>query len=391
MAAKAVVVFNNGQPLINVECLFCLNSGTERKWPLTNSDGYTILQDMPPASGYIKIVANGFKSYLQLVSLDGNNQTIRVANGPDAPNDILLPALSFNKPSRDRIINVMANLCNINDATGLTIFEPFINQLILTDKNRADDWIARLKDSGSTHITTDITGDYDEILPYLGTRYPIPGGDYTRNINDFRRILDYLLGMSLIPIVKSGCDGHSYQSGGMTYGWSWGMDNMPYIYNQLKDYHDQCLWSTGYDGCFPDWTPDELLAFLRMMRVSLGDNNIDTEFGSGPGESISYCHLGNGAADWTDDKLGDLDSFSLELQTFAQSEQEITGQIEGMTEVFQRIGPGGIYLHNTKTQIQMYETLAYWEIRKFADFQQAKQVAQRAFNVGYRTFGNGLP
>lgn len=390
-AAKAVVIFVGGQPLPDAEVTFVTQLGTEIKFPLTNSDGYTVLP-LPAQSCYIKIFANGFKSYLQLLTIDDKNQSIRIDNPTIAPNDIVLPSLSFNKPSRDRILNVKANLCNVLDATGLPIFEPFISSLFLNDVKRASDWINRLKTKGSTHITVEITGDYNEYLPWFGDRYPIIGLDFTQALGTFRKFLDYILSNDLIPIIKSGCDGQGYSPEGKTYGWSWGMANMPGIYEQLKDYKNLALWSTGYDGCFPDWNPDQLLQFIRMMRQSLGTEAcIDTETGGGPGESISYCHLGNGAADWSEDKLGDLDSFSLELLSFAQSDAEIAGQIEGMKEVYARIGPGGSYLHNTKTQVQMYETLAYWEIRKYADFNQAEVVAQRAKAVGYTTFGNGLP
>lgn len=394
MPAKAVVIFGpGGSPLANTECkivkLPTNGLANEFVFPLTNSDGYgNIPISLPPGDYYFKVLATGFKNYLQRVTLDSDNQEIHVNAPGGPPNTIHLPSLSFNKPSRDRIINVMANLCNINDATNLPIFEPFINQLILTDVNRANDWISRLKDAGSTHITTDITGDYDEYLPWLGNRYPIPGGDYTRDIDSFKRILDYLIGADLIPIIKSGADGQGYDPIGMTYGWQWGINNLPFIYAQLKDYHDQCLWSTSYDGGFADWSPDQLLQFLKMMRGALGvDNCIDTEF-SGPG-TISYIHLGNGAADWTPDKLGDLDTFSLELQVYPEDE-------EGLQQVYERllnVNSSVYYRHAVqKTQcISMYETTAYWSIRKYVSPQQNIEQANRIKALGYTSFGNGVP
>jgi hypothetical protein len=389
--AKAVVVMDgNGNKIKDAEAI--LATHPNQPFPLTNGDGYALAPfNTGVEDTYIKVTANGFKCYLQRVILADHNQDI-VIGGVAGPGNIQLPPLSFNKPSRDRILNVKANLCNVMDATGLPIFEPMLSTLFYEDMNRANDWVVRLKDAGSTHITIEITGDYDEYLPWLGNRYPIVGMDFTNDIDSFRKFLDWIIGTDLIPIVKSGCDGQGYSPGGKTYGWQWGMDNLPTILHQLSDYHTNCLWSTGYDGCFPDWNPDQLLQFIKMMRDILGSQScIDTEFGSGPGESISYCHMGNGSADWVDNKLGDLDSFSLELQTFAQSDEEIKGQIEGMTEVFVRIGPNGSYLHNDKTQVQMYESLAYWEIRKYADFNEAVNVANRAYDVGYRTFGNGLP
>lgn len=391
MNAKAVVVKDeSGVPVINAECTFVSDLSMEFPFPLTNKDGYTY----PPPGisaqpGHIRVLATGFLPAIYPITLDSSNQEIHLGGDPNfgPSNTIHLPALqkSFKKPSRERILNVMANLCNIEDSTGLPIFEPFISTLYFENRLRASDWIARLKGSGSTHITVELSGDYDEYLSWLGSRYPIIGLDMMNRLDDFKRFLDWILNQNLIPIVKSGCDGQNYSESGKTYGWSWGMTNLPSIYEYLKDYKKLALWSTGYDGCFPDWSPNQILNFLKMMRQNLGiEACIDTEFGAGPGESISYCHLGNGAADWVDDKLGDLDSFSIELQTYPAQE-------EGMIEVFERIGPRGTYRHNDKTIVHMYETTAYWSIRKNVDKTQNQYVSKQAYSVGYRTFGNGLP
>jgi len=94
-----------------------------------NPVGYVLFSSLPSGQSYLIVTANGFKSYIQPVELLDQNQQFIVGGSSTAPNDVNLPALSFNKPSRDRILNVMANLCNIEDVTGLVIFEPFINQL----------------------------------------------------------------------------------------------------------------------------------------------------------------------------------------------------------------------------------------------------------------------
>ncbi len=386
MSAKAVVVFDNsGQPIREAEVLL-----SDAVLGLTNSDGY-VLSPVPefPGQTYVRVLATSYLPAVYAVSLDDQNQEIHLGGPNSGGNTIYLPALqkSFSKPSRDRIINVMANLCNLRDAQDVPIFEPFINQLILTNLSRADDWVARLKDAGSTHITTDLTGDYNENLGWI-SRYPIAGGDYTNNLDSFKRILDYLLNHNLVPIIKSGADGQGYDPIGMTYGWQWGMNNLPVIYNELSDYRNSCLWSTSYDGGFADWSPNQLLAFIKMMRQSLGqDACIDTEF-SGSG-TISYIHLGNGAADWTPDKLGDLDCFSLELQTYPENE-------EGLIQVYERLlNPSFDKYYRgqvTKKQnISMYETCAYWAIRKQLSPTDARMQASRIQKLGYTSFGNGVP
>lgn len=101
MAAKAVVVQDqNGIGVPNAEPSIVLlgSSGVmEYVLPLTNQDGYS-LATMPLGAftGYLKVVANGSRQYLQLVTLDNNNQEIHCSNnvwGP--PNTINLPPLSF--------------------------------------------------------------------------------------------------------------------------------------------------------------------------------------------------------------------------------------------------------------------------------------------------------
>jgi len=387
--AKAVVVLDpSGNPLPN-----CIGELNGVKSPLTNSDGYALFNiSFPSIPTSLIVYANGYKTYLQPVNLGNANQNLIVGGNSSSPNDINLPPLSFSKPSRERILNVKANLCNILDAQSLPIFESFASTLFFEDRNRLNDWISRLKDNGSTHITTELSGDYDTYLDWLGGRYPIVGLDFMNNIDGFRRWLDYLFSVDLIPIIKSGCDGQGYSPSGKTYGCQWGLDNLPRIYNQLSSYKDMCLWSTSWVGGFPDWSPKQTIDFIHMMRSSLGENAcLDAEFGASSTESISYCHMGNGAADWTDDKLGDLDSFSVELQTFPQTSEEIEEQINGMIQVYQRIGLNGSYLHNDKTHTHMYETTAYWSIRKYCDQAQNQTISTRAARTGYATFGNGLP
>ena len=394
MAAKAVIVIDgNGNALLNAEVTLVIDKNINFTFPLTNSDGYSLSPfSIFKVDGYIKVVANGYKNYLQLVSLDDQNQEIYVGGDPNfgPPNTIHLPPFSFSKPSRDSIINVTANFCNLYDAQGLPIFEDFIDSLIVDDPARAEDWVRILKANGSTHITLTLSGDYPEPLGWID-RYPIVGRDWTNDLLGFSQCLDWIQSRNLIPIVKLAMDGQSYDSNGLTYGWRWGMDNIPNILNDLSKYWGNCLWSTGFDGCFPVWTPRQTIDALKMLRGVLGGiGNIDTEFG-GRG-SISYSHLGNGAADWADDKLGLLDCFSLELQTNP-------AQADGISQTATRLlGPSATncpvepyYLANTtkKINICFFETIAYWFIHKQTD--DYKTSASLGKFYGFTSFGNGLP
>ncbi len=389
MAAKAVVVFDpSGQPLPNVEATLIIN-GIPDVLVLTNQDGYSLSKYSYSAiTGYIKVVANNYRSYLQLIELDNNNQEIHVGGPNNGGNTIYLPNLSFNKPSRDRIINVKANLCNVNDAQGIPIFEPFIDYLIVNDRPRAEDWITRLKQAGGTHINLAITGDYNENLGWA-PRYPIPGMDWTNHLSDFSYILDFVLSHNLIPILKLGFDGQGYDSIGWTYGWQWGMDNIERIANTLSSYNESLLWSTGFDGCFPDWTPQQTIAMLRKMRAVLGNNaQIDTEFAG------AYCHMGNGAADWHNNQLDILDHFSLELQYTGPNEKQIQEIATRMLGPGCLVGPQTPYYLegiDKKIAIDFYEQLAYLFIHRNANLVDVRAYSNLGFKYGFTVFGNGLP
>lgn len=394
MAAKAVVVFDpNNQPLSNVEVTIKSGNG-DYTFPLTNSDGYALADiGLSSESGYVKVVANGFKSYLQLINLDNNNQTIRVGNPQVQPNDIVLPPLSFSKPSRDSIINVKANLCNLRDADDIPIFEPFISSLIVNgNKSKYNDWLIRAKQSGATHFHAFISGAYPEDLGWTNL-YPIPSIDLMNRLSDFNIVLNTIKSYGLIPIIKLAFDGQVYDPFGQTYGWLYGIQNLQRIADSLHENISDCLWSTGFDGCFPNWNPIQIIQMLSLMRSLLGDNcQIDTEFG-GPG-SVGYCHLGNGADDWTKDKLGMLDHFSIEVMTYPPNEEGVNETATRLLGPACKIGPTiPYYLEGLekKIAIDFYETCAYQAIRKQIIPSDAVTVANFGKSYGFTCFGNGLP
>ena len=301
-----------------------------------------------------------------------------------------LEPLFPSMPERSQIINVRANFCNLRDSDDIPIFEPFISQLILGNGVKADEWANKLKAAGSTHLCLNLSGDYGEHLGWT-VRYPVPGADYTNRISDFSDILDWVIQRGFIPIVKLACDGQGYDPIGMTYGWQWGMNNVPSIISHLSKYIPYCLWSTGWDGCFPNWSPTQTVSFLRMLKAIDPNINISTEF-SGPG-SVGYCHLGNGAADWNNNQLDLLDAFEIEVNAYPADE-------EGVRETATRLlGPNAqntpqmpYYLNGKKeVGIIYFETCAYQEIRKQIVPSDAIVAANIGKKYGFTNFGNGIP
>jgi hypothetical protein len=392
MSAKAVVVFDSfGHPLREAEVTLA-----EEILGLTNSDGY-ILSPFPGFEGqtYVRVLCSGFFPAVYAITLDDLNQEIHLGGPNNGGNTIYLPPLtsSFKKPSRDRIINVKANLCNIRDADDWPIFEPFIDYLIVTGNPKADDWVLRLKAAGSTHISVTLSGDYAEYLGWANGRYPVPGLDSSNDLNQFASILKWIQSRGLIPIVKLAFDGLRFDPVGWTYGWDWGYENMNRIANGLAEFNESVLWSTGFDGCFPTWTPNQTVSMLRHMRDVLGSKAcIDTEF-AGPGE-VGYIHLGNGASDWHNNQLDILDHFSIELEV--NPTPPSPALIDALGQVGERLlNPESdkYYLRglDKSIAIDLYETDAYWQIRKYLVPQDAKDTADLGKNVGFTVFGNGLP
>jgi hypothetical protein len=346
---------------------------------ITNQDGYVLFNYMPnDAMVEVFVVCAGYRNYFQQMTLGDSNINYNISLTP-----------SFKKPSRDRIINVKANLCNLYDADNNPIFEPMINWLVLNNPPKAFDWVKRAKDAGSTHYNLAIACNY--------RNNPVPGTDFTQDLATFSKIIDWIKAQGLVPIVKLAMDGQRFDPNGLTYGWQWGMDNIERIADGLSKHNDSVLWSTGFDGCFPDWNPNQTIQMLRKMRAVLGNSaQIDTEFAGPPG-AWGYIHMGNGGADWAPDKLGILDHFSLEAEAFpiqvdGEGSQEIATRLLGPNCL---IGPQTPYYLaglNKYIAIDVYETVATWFYNgRVATSQDAIDAANGMTKWGFKCFGNGVP
>lgn len=346
---------------------------------ITNQDGYVLFNFMPNDTEVdVFINCAGYKNYHQTLTLGHENINYSVTLTP-----------SFKKPSRERIINVRANLCNLYDAGHNPIFEPMINWLVLNDKNKALDWVGRAKEAKSTHYNLALSCNY--------RNNPVPGTDFQHDLGTFSYIIDFIKSQGLVPIVKLGFDGQGFDPNGLTYGWQYGMANIERIANGLSKHIDSVLWSTGFDGCFPDWSPQQTIDMLRKMRAVLGEKAcIDTEFAGPPG-SWGYIHFGNAGADWSSDKLGILDHFSLEAESFptqvdSDGSQQIATRLLGPNCL---IGPQTPYYLaglDKYIAIDVYETVATWFYNGgVATSQDAIDAADGMQKYGFKVFGNGIP
>ncbi len=298
--------------------------------------------------------------------------------------------------SRDKIINIRGNFCNLFDSDDIPIFDAFIDYLIINNTLKAEDWASRLKDTNTLHVNLDISGDYAENLGWA-PRYPIPGSDWTNNISTFRRIIDWVLNHGFIPHIHLAADGQGPDPVGLTYGWPWGMVHLPEILPQLFDYRECALFNAGWDGCFPDWNRDQTAQFYQMLRDILGtDAQLAAEL-SGPG-SVGYCHFGNGGSDWYLPGIKEIDCYLIELNTFPQNDTGVQQTAARMLGPAKRnITPsndGPYYLaapRERSLSVNMFETCAYQITRKQATGHDAEVIATACANYGFVNFGNGQP
>jgi len=342
MAAKAVIVVNpSGQALPNAEPYLSIGSQHETM-PLTNQDGYSLsAQSWSDGNGYLKVTANGYLSYVQILSIDGENQNIFVGeNGTDA-NAVILPGLKTasgntfpSYPTREEVCNVFCGFQGINILTKqygwIPAFGPECGAL---DDEDTISYCQQMKEFGFTHVEMDISWQYSE----PDFNYPVRGMDLAYNLEEVARRLDLIIRQGMFVKFSLAGDGMSVndnpQQGeyndpqGWTYGFQWLMNNVQRIMSFLSDYqgHDLtkfCLFVPGYDAVFygwgipnevPDQQPQRVIDFGNHFRTILPNGYLGIEHSTGKipvGES-GKDWLTNGPLDSYDTLLSEYDPFNL--------------------------------------------------------------------------------
>jgi hypothetical protein len=319
-------------------------------------------------------------------------------------------------PPREAIVDVRADFANLRDAKDRPMFTPFLFSLMDDCDNGdadacadAEDWFARLKAAGDTHIAVSISADYGENLGWA-PRYPIHGIDLTQRVPTLKKFLERVIRRGFIPILFLACDGHtSDPNGGYNdpVGWSYGLpwcqqhlgDNVGQLRNG-RDLAPYILWSGGWDGCFPDWSPDDTNQFHTFLRSLVGpDANIATEFGNG------YIHMGNGGADWYQPGLDQVDVFFIEFSTNILDPneqcgvQQVAARMLGPAKTFTPGPPCDstsppFYLDAPRSPrgplvVIAWEYAAYLATRKQSDPETARAQGDYLYSLGFRRLGNG--
>jgi len=312
---------------------------------------------------------------------------------------LLNQSTSYKPKTRDQIINVQSNFCNLRDADDIPIFTIYLTSLYANNNlDKFINWITRLKAAGSTHIDIGLTAKYDENLGWID-RYPISDIDLTNNLPLLQKIANVLINMNFIPHIHLSWDDN---------GFSWGMNNIPTIISELKPLIPYCLWNTGWDGCFPSWSRDQTITAIQLLRQCLGPNGqIATEFG-GPGGLFPYIDMGQGQADY-DGPLQQLDCLCLEYGNngqipipdcgMQQQGTRILGKSYNLPLISGCDDHSNVYYLSSPRQrgplnICIYEWVwggAYSQIRKLSQPSDAATIAKQFKAYGYSSFGNGQP
>lgn len=337
MAAKAVIVADaNGTPLVDAEVTLVIGDQHEIM-PLTNTDGYS-LSTLPwtEGSGYLKVVASGYYSYLQLVTVDDENQNIMVGADGGGDNAVHLPPVlkasgsSFpNYPTRDQVCDIFCGFqgifVNTNQFGVIRAFGPEAGALSDID---TINYCEQMKAFGFTHVEFAISWQYNE----RDYQYPVPGMDLAYDLQEVCRRCDLIIRQGMFIKFSLAGDGMSVNEDpapgeyndpqGWTYGYQWAMINLERIIWCLEDYQGHDLtkfiaFVPGYDGVFygwgppnekPDLQPTRVIEFGRHFRQIKPDGYLVLEHTTGD------IPIGGGTRDW--ETNGPLDAYDSLLSEF---------------------------------------------------------------------------
>jgi hypothetical protein len=403
MAAKAVIVVSApGVALPGVEATLVTSEQSE-VFPLTNGDGYALsLKSWGAWSGYLKIVANGYLSYLQPLTLDNENQNIFVGEPSTDPNAIILPPLqkagsSFPKyPTREQVCNIFCGFQGISILTKqygwIPAFGPEVGNL---DDEDTISYCKQMKELSFTHVELAISWQYDE----PDFEYPVPGLDLAYNLEELARRMDLIIRQGMFIKLSVSGDGMSVNDNpsqgqyndpqGWTYGYQWALNNLQRITEFLSDYkgHDLTrftIFVPGYDAVFygwgipgevPDQQPQRVINFGSLFRMLLPHGNLGIEHSTGK------IPIGESGIDWTtggpldayDTLLSEYDPFNLHSDNTWQILGRCTRPYNRPSDQPANDDPHPPYIIQACTRgprfYIMYELLTYLWVRKRCSLQ----------------------
>jgi len=315
------------------------------------------------------------------------------------------------KPTREQIRNVQANFCNLTDMHGRVIFAPFIMSLGLEDR---EDWYARMRAAGATHITLAVRYFYHS----SENIYPIPGKDWRSDLPGWVALVWEAIDHGFIPeIALTEGDGDFADPNSQT---QWFMRHGVELMRQIRaagdDLTEWCLWRYGWE---PD--PVSCQSCIPKLREACG-----------PTAAIAL-HLqvdyvdpsGDGNAFWNDPAIiaaavdvflyqnkecdpPALDEYGQPLweNSAVQNADRLlpTGtpmpgarghlyydKPSNSTKSHPGVAQGPFYMGPSNPTVIFFEVAAYHYIRHHFGDGYVQQVAHRAQAFGFTKFGNGVP
>lgn len=343
----------------------------------------------------------------------GYTATFRVVNADGSDFELTEDEIPGRvKPTREKILAVQGNFCNLHDSKGRVIFTPFIMSL---PKEEREDWYRILKAARSTHITLAVTYFYHS----SENIYPIEGRDWRSDLHGWVELVWEAIDYGFIPdIALTQGDGDYLNDPNSDTRWFMnnGVALMTAIRAAGEDLTEWCYWRYGWE---PD--PPSCIDCIPKLREACGPT------------AVICLHLqvdyvdpsGEGNAFWMNPRIieAKVDIFAFQCKECHPDHYDDYGQplwensaIQSADRMFKTgtsmpgakghkyfdkpsnsvkehpgaaLGP--FYMGPSNPTILFYECQAYHYIRHHFGDDYVQKVSHRAKEFGFTLFGNGVP
>jgi hypothetical protein len=304
------------------------------------------------------------------------------------------------------LLHVLGNFCNLQDSAGRSIYTSVLASVWAQDRPAAEDWVARLREAGSTHVFVNVPdGDwsYGKDNPDVAERHVWRQPDLWADLPRYRAFLEWLLaqpsanGRGFVPVIflDHGGDDPLPRIG----------ERWPRFAETMQDLLPHLVGVIAFEPVAGSWSSRELSEAMLLMHKLLP--GLAMAWHGSPGRRSGASHPLEPDDPWTGSETAFFHSHGGEHIDVAFY------QTPHGAALYEDCAPDAedCWLHRWRTVVQwigrgergwrqlpvvLAETTAYEYIRGEATSEQAREIATRADRVcqtlGVRCgYGNGLP